>query len=848
MVLTMRFRHDKIKEKLPRAGRMPRRGSADIMKKSILKSMGAMAIAIMMTFTGACNNRGETSDSPVGKNDGAAMETVVSQKHIRRADKWKGLQDNYTVLDFDAMARRVDELIYSFADDPDYVPMDKDTFEPIGYWDIGADGTRTFGIPSYVGHYYGTLANGTVLPGTQEAVTTLASVVGSSLAGIDMSRRKGYDFVAMMKSFYNPAQGLVLNRKGAQSGASFWYDLMPQIQFARLYDMYGDLGGEMRDIVLTGARKWLDALNYFKAEDGTVSFDFLAFDMAKKEPVTNDYWIEPPHAAIAYVLYSGYSATDSAAEKEAFKKGMIFCMDELDKYPRDYSYEVIQDFSPLVAAMMNREFGTHYDVEKMLNNIFDGESDTRRDFGMVSGQWGDYCVDGMIGQDNYIFLMNAYHLGSILAPLVKYAPEYADAIGKWFLNASDHVKIFYPAYLPSDHQTHGGAFHGDPYGVLAYESVRKTYDGKTPYALSDPTVYKWGQTDYGLYGSVQVGVFASIIGRTNVEQILKLNLNATDFFAADGPEEYLYYNPYPEDKQIIFEGNGRYSLYDKLTGKYLAQGAIGNALFTVPANSSVVIAVIPDGVKVTEENGRIRAGGSEIAKRSVSVSILSPDEKYQVLEGKIELTTAATAVDGLKMTVRVGDVVVYDGGYKEKLTIDTTSLRDGRCNIVVEICAPDGRRDKSTVPVDIANRGDRVDTVFSPTPEQMLAAFSSNGSASVSANAYSSQTDDWQTLVVTLPAMTLDLDRLPRLHLDMETTGYYDIYLMCSEIGTICAGQTDSKNGIVNIDIVETANSYGGGKRHIIVGPHTATIEIRVYGEKLNGIKIKEFSIDYPRA
>ena len=775
----------------------------------------------------------------------------IGQKSLRGAEKMLGIIENYQTLDFRKMAEELDAELYSFSENSSYVPMDENTYAPIGYWDdTGA--SRSFGIPSYIGHYSGNVTNGTVTPGTQEGVTVISSVLGSSLAGKDKSDQNGYDFVDMLKCFYNKAEGVVLNRKGASCGASFWYDLYPQIQYARIYDLYKDRGerSEMKEIVLSGARKWLSSLENFKDKNGIISFDFSGYSFQSGSPVSNGIFTEPPHAAIAYVLYSGYKTTDDEFEKERFKEGMKFCMDALDVYPRDYSYEVIQDFSPYVAAIMNREFGTNYDVEKMLNNIFDGESDTRRDFGMITGDWNGYNVNGMIGQDDYIFLMNVYNLASVLAPLVKYDARYATAIGRWFLNASDHVKLFYPNYIKAENQYHGGAFSEDKAGVIAYESVRKSYDGKSPYAIGDPTVYGWGQTNYGLYGSVQVGVFASIIGRTNVEQVLKIDLNACDFYGDKTVAENLYYNPYNSEKAVKYAGNGVYSLVDILTGEYLAKNVCGETEFTIDADTSRVIAEIHAGEKVVKANGKLFAGESVLSEKTASVSVLYLSEKYGILKGKINFVTRASETDGVRMKIMRNNSVIYDGDYSENHVIDTALLPDGRCELRCEIITPEGLTDRSSVRVDICNRGDKVTAAHNFTQSEML-GFTSNGSLKKRNGGIRAEKDG--TLVIKTPEFDLDLDRLPRLNAVIYSEGYFDINVVCSDING--SGRSlrlcwyDHADGELNYDIKEGVCSYGGGSgiREYIKGMQRARLELVFYGENGKSVAdIERVSIDYP--
>lgn len=57
-------------------------------------------------------------------------------------------------------------------------------------------------------------------------------------------------------------------------------------------------------------------------------------------------------------------------------------------------------------------------------------------------------------------------------------------------------------------------------------------------------------TDICLYGSAWVGMLASIVDTTNVECILQLDCNVTDFYSTRKYPTYLLFNPYFEAKEV----------------------------------------------------------------------------------------------------------------------------------------------------------------------------------------------------------------------------------------------------------------------------------------------------------
>ena len=182
------------------------------------------------------------------------------------------------------------------------------------------------------------------------------------------------------------------------------------------------------------------------------------------------------------------------------------------------------------------------------------------------GNWNGYDISGLQGSivhnDGYAFLMNTFDMAWPLVPLVRYDPTYADAIGKWMLNAANAARLFYPYEIPDDHQTIPERKEATK-GVIAYEGLirKSTFEEfshiQAPVAQGDGPNWVKGENPYvsqfSVYGSGHVGIFGSIIEETNVEGILRLDLLATDFYRTEAYPTYLYYNPYDEEKELVIE-------------------------------------------------------------------------------------------------------------------------------------------------------------------------------------------------------------------------------------------------------------------------------------------------------
>ncbi|HNC29588.1 MAG TPA: hypothetical protein PKX08_06280, partial [Cyclobacteriaceae bacterium] len=205
---------------------------------------------------------------------------------------------------------------------------------------------------------------------------------------------------------------------------------------------------------------------------------------------------------------------------------------------------------------------------------------------------------------------------------VKYDSRYAVTIGKWMLNVSNAARFFYPYEMDDQHQWLPEKKEITR-NVIAYEGIRKADDygkpalkGITPVSLGDGPKWVKGQPEesmYSLYSSSQVGIFGSIIKKTNVEKILQLDCNVTDFYGKNEFPTYLYYNPYDEDKEVSFTGNeGSFDLYDALTQTVLKEGAVSGDMFTIPAKGARLIVVLPQGSKIEKQKNQVSTGGKVI--------------------------------------------------------------------------------------------------------------------------------------------------------------------------------------------------------------------------------------------
>ncbi len=626
-------------------------------------------------------------------------------KRINKVDTFPDLPVNYSYFNYESMAKELDALVFGFANlkeakNPSYISSDQSTWNPLGFWIdqerqpseynplVTGYLKRTFGFPTYVG-------DNRVLSSGIEAITTLSMILGSSYAGIDKSNQSFgndiYDFVEMTMSNYDTGSKLVHN-KGAQ-GQSFWYDIFPQIIFARLYDLYRDTP-YMKEMVLNGADEWVEALPYF-LKDGEINYEFVGYNVVLEAPTVVGNHIEPPNGGLAFLFYSAYEIT----KDEKYLKATKEVLDYFQTYNKNPNYEAMTDYAPYVASILNSKYGTNYDVGKFLDFVFESDSAFRSGWSVMNGSFGPYAVDGLVGQSNdYAFAMNSFHLASVLAPMVKYDSRYASAIGKYLLNLVNNAKVFFPQKLELSNQSMKNYLRFDSAGSIIYEGFRNNYNGQNGYAMGDATAMFGQPSDLSLYSSALMGVLGGIIEETNVEGILKVNLNNTDSYGRNDYENYLLYNPYEVSKIIEFTYDGKYDLYDAVNKKMVARNVQGTVNVNIPAKGSKGLVVLPAKSEIINDGHYVMVNDLVIAEYKASVNIPDIHSRQELTSNSIlNIEYFAPRKDEVStMKIYFDDILAYDGRPLSEFSYDKSILPDTDYTLKIEITTKNGLTDYVT--------------------------------------------------------------------------------------------------------------------------------------------------------
>lgn len=544
----------------------------------------------------------------------------VAQVSLPRIDQMPDLPQPLKIIDWKKKALQFDSLVYNFNNKASYGPL------------IWIDSSRrnidqlTYGLYTVIGD----VRQG---PGRNngefhEALTSLNSLLSAGLMGIDKTSQQGFNFVKMSQNYFNSDNrwNIVMNNTnpkvsmlGGGYGRDWWYNVYPNV-------LYYGVAALFPNVKNTEAIQHKIAEQFFKSDSIlNGNYDYSFFDYSKMRGMRNHIpWQQDAAGGQAWVLYSAYHKFGDKRYLQGAKNATQVLLNQKESR----FYEILLPFGAYTAARLNAENGTHYDVTRLLNQIFDGcqSKDGRYGWGVIAEKWGNYDVYGLEGSitdgGGYAFFMNSVAMAWPLVPMVKYEPQYACTIGKYMLNVVNAARLFYPDQIDEKHQWLP-KLKDLTKGIIGYEGLRKSDDlnnpllkNSSPVATGDGPKWAAGQPQesmFSLYSTSIAGVFGAIVNKTGVEGILALNCNATDFYAENKYPIYLYYNPYEETKTVTYLSDNNIDLFDIISKRYLARGERGNVSISLHAREAAVVVVLPAGTHLTAEGSRIKAGDTVIA-------------------------------------------------------------------------------------------------------------------------------------------------------------------------------------------------------------------------------------------
>lgn len=556
-----------------------------------------------------------TSCSSNGNNFGEK----VKQVSIHRVDSMPDMPETYKMLDWKQKAQKYDQFIFDWDNKSEVGPL------------IWLDDARrnmdqtTFGLYTAIKDIrQGKNANNGEF---HESLNSLAAILGAGLVGIDKTNQDGYNYVKMVQNYFNSDNGwnIIMNNTtpsvallGGGYGRDWWYDVLPNALYYAICDVFPDVDGAEK-IQKSIAEQFVKADSVLNG-----NYDYSYFDYAQMKGMVNNIPLQQDAAGgHAYVLLCAYHKFGDPRYLQHSKSAI----EALLAQKESRFYEALLPLGVYTAAYLNAVEGANYDVAKLLDWVFDGCKSPagRTGWGIIVGKWGDYDVSGLQGSitdgGGYAFLMNSIKPAWPFIPMVKYQPQYAKAIGKWMLNNASACRLFYPGEIDETHQW-APELKDITYDNVSYEGLRKTDDygkaslkGVSPVAIGDgPKWIKGNPTEsmFSVYSSSPVGIFGAIVCQTNVEGILRLDCNVTDFYTEKPYPVYLYYNPHKETKTITYQATQPCDLFDIVAKEYIAKNIKTNGSVEIPANDARVIVELPAGTELELKDGKIIANKQNI--------------------------------------------------------------------------------------------------------------------------------------------------------------------------------------------------------------------------------------------
>lgn len=461
-----------------------------------------------------------------------------------------------------------------------------------------------------------------------ESVNSLPAILGAGLMCIDKTHQNGYNYVKMIQNYFNSGTGwnIMMDntcpevaKLGGGYGRDWWYDVLPNVIYYAICDVFPNV--ENADNIQHSI-----AEQFCKADSVlNGNYDYSYFDYGQMKGMVNQIPLEQDAAGgQGYVLYDAYKKFHDPRYLAHAKSAIA----ALNGQKESRFYEILLPMGIYTAARLNAEQGTNYNVEKMINWVFDGCKDHkgRYGWGVIVGKWGDYDVSGLQGSTvdggGYAFLMNSMKMAWPLVPMVKYQPQFARAIGKWMLNNVNAARLFFPNEIPDKNQWLP-EMKNYTHSVVAYEGLRyedcynkPSLKGVHPVALGDGP--NWNpnnpkETMFSLYSTSPIGIMGAIVDTTDVKMILRLNCNKTDFYADRTYPAYLYYNPYTGSKNVTYHPLGKVDIFDVISKQYVAKNITSDTQIEIPADQARLLVELPAGIKIEHKNSLLVANGITIS-------------------------------------------------------------------------------------------------------------------------------------------------------------------------------------------------------------------------------------------
>ncbi len=223
-----------------------------------------------------------------------------------------------------------------------------------------------------------------------EAINTIPAVLGATLVGIDKSNQHGRNWVSMCRVYFNSGRGWDIcansttpqpGPDGREAACEFWYHLYPNVLFFQLASRYPDTPG-FDELLRKASDQMYRATKALK--DAPRGFHYSWINFSSMEPIYNGRFAQPDASAgFGWLQYAAYCKFHD----RKYLEGADWAIEALVSEAKNPYYECLLPFGAYTAARMNAEHFRNYDVAKLVNWCFAGQTSARGDWGAVVGRW-----------------------------------------------------------------------------------------------------------------------------------------------------------------------------------------------------------------------------------------------------------------------------------------------------------------------------------------------------------------------------------------------------------------------------------------------------------------------------
>ena len=181
-----------------------------------------------------------------------------------------------------------------------------------------------------------------------------------------------------------------------------------------------------------------------------------------------------------------------------------------------------------------------------------------------------------------------------------------------------------------------------------------------------------------------LGLLASMIEPTNIEGILKVDLNANDYYVDKDEERplFLMFNPHEQEQIIQYQvkTEGTVDLYDLVNQTFIEKNVSKQADVKIKSTDAVIVLEIPVDEGDNEYKINRKLERSVTAEVPAAVNIIGISE-YEPLSDNYPIDLEIKSVGGVSVsdiTIYIdGRVVFQNANYTKPYVIDVEKLENG---------------------------------------------------------------------------------------------------------------------------------------------------------------------------